>query len=118
MYTAFNKNAKRLHRHKRIRAKISGTAECPRISVFRSNMYITASLVDDVNGRTLAYSTSAKLGLDNPSNCAAATAVGADLAKKAKELNISKAVFDRSGYAYHGQVKCLAEACREGGLAF
>lgn len=118
MYTVFNKNAQRLHRHVRIRAKISGTAECPRISVFRSNKFIYASLIDDTTGKTLASSDSSKLGLDNPSNCEAATKVGEDLANKAKALNITKAVFDRSGYIYHGQVKAVAEACRKGGLAF
>ena len=118
MYSVFNKNKQRLHRHVRIRAKISGTPECPRISVYRSNKFIYAALVDDTTGKTLAASSSAKLGLDNPSNCEAAAKVGADLAAKAKALNIAKAVFDRSGYLYHGQVKALADACREAGLAF
>lgn len=118
MYTAFNKNKQRLHRHVRIRAKISGTAECPRISVYRSNKFIYAALIDDVTGKTLASSDSSKLGLDNPSNCEAASKVGEDLANKAKDLKIVKAVFDRSGYLYHGQVKAVAEACRKGGLVF
>lgn len=118
MYTVFDKNAQRKHRHVRIRAKISGTSDCPRISVFRSNKFIYASLIDDVNHKTLCSSSSAKLNLENPSNCEAAKAVGQDLAKKASELKITKAVFDRSGYLYHGQVAALAEACREGGLVF
>jgi large subunit ribosomal protein L18 len=118
MYTVFDRNAQRLHRHVRIRAKISGTAACPRISVYRSNKFIYAALIDDEAKKTLCSSSSAKLGLDNPSNCAAATAVGDDLAKKAKALNVSKVVFDRSGYLYHGQVKALADACRKGGLVF
>ncbi len=118
MYSAFNKNKQRLHRHIRIRAKVKGTADRPRISVFRSNKFIYAALVDDTTGKTLAASSSAKLGLDNPSNCEAAAKVGADLAAKAKALNIAKAVFDRSGYLYHGQVKALADACRKAGLAF
>ena len=118
MYTAFNKNKQRLHRHVRIRSKISGTAECPRISVYRSNKFIYASLIDDVTGKTLVSSDSSKLNLENPSNCEAAAKVGEDLANKAKELKIVKVVFDRSGYLYHGQVKALAEACRKGGLAF
>jgi large subunit ribosomal protein L18 len=118
MYTAFDKNAQRKHRHIRIRAKISGTAECPRIAVFRSNKFIYASLIDDVSKKTLATSSSDKLQLDNPSNCDAAAKVGEDLAKKAKDLKITKVVFDRSGYLYHGQVKALADACRKGGLAF
>lgn len=118
MYTAFDKNKQRLHRHIRIRAKVKGTADRPRISVYRSNKFIYATLVDDTTGKTLASSSSAKLGLDNPSTCEAASKVGADLAAKAKELKIEKAVFDRSGYLYHGQVKALADACREAGLAF
>ena len=118
MYSVFNKNKQRLHRHVRSRAKISGTPECPRISVYRSNKFIYAALIDDVAGKTLAAVDSSKLGLDNPSNCEAATKVGEELAKKAADLKIAKAVFDRSGYLYHGQVKALAEACRKGGLAF
>jgi large subunit ribosomal protein L18 len=86
--------------------------------VYRSNKFIYAALIDDEAKKTLCSSSSAKLGLDNPSNCAAATAVGDDLAKKAKALNVSKVVFDRSGYLYHGQVKALADACRKGGLVF
>jgi large subunit ribosomal protein L18 len=118
MYTTFNRNKQRLHRHVRIRGKISGTAECPRISVYRSNKFIYAALIDDDKAITLASSSSAKLGLENPSNIDAAKKVGLDIAEKAKALNITKVVFDRSGYAYHGQVKALADAAREGGLIF
>lgn len=118
MYTVFNKNKQRLHRHVRIRAKVKGTMERPRISVYRSNKFIYAALIDDTTGKTLASSSSAKLGLDNPSNVDAASKVGADLAAKAKALKIEKAVFDRSGYLYHGQIKALADACREAGLSF
>jgi large subunit ribosomal protein L18 len=118
MYTVFNKNKQRLHRHVRIRAKVKGTASRPRISVFRSNKFIYAALVDDTCGKTLAASSSAKLGLDNPSNCEAASKVGADLAEKAKKLGVETVVFDRSGYLYHGQVQALAEACRKAGLVF
>ena len=118
MYTPFDRNAQRKHRHVRIRAKIHGTAERPRISVYRSNKFIYASLVDDTAHKTLCSSSSAKLGLENPSNCAAAEAVGEDLAKKALALNVKEVVFDRSGYLYHGQVKALAEACRKAGLVF
>lgn len=118
MYTTFNRNKQRLHRHVRIRGKISGTAECPRISVYRSNKFIYAALIDDDKAITLASSSSAKLGLENPSNIDAAKKVGLDIAAKAKALNITKVVFDRSGYAYHGQVKALADAAREGGLIF
>ncbi|MCI1735861.1 MAG: 50S ribosomal protein L18 [Bacilli bacterium] len=118
MYTTFDRNAQRLHRHVRVRAKISGTASCPRISVFRSNKFIYAALINDEKHATLASSSSAKLGLDNPSNVAAATKVGEDLAKKALALGAKKVVFDRSGYLYHGQVKAVAEACRKAGLVF
>lgn len=118
MYKTFDKNAQRKHRHVRVRAKISGTASCPRVSVFRSNKFIYASLVDDTKHVTLASSSSAKLGLDNPSNCDAANKVGLDLAKKAKDLKLTNVVFDRSGYLYHGQVKAVAEGLREGGLVF
>lgn len=118
MYTTFNRNKQRLHRHIRIRGKISGTTTCPRISVYRSNKFIYAALIDDDKAVTLASSSSAKLGLENPSNIDAAKKVGADIAEKAKALSITKVVFDRSGYAYHGQVKALADAAREAGLIF
>lgn len=118
MYTAFNKNAQRLHRHVRIRAKVKGTAARPRVSIYRSNKFIYASLIDDDARKTLASSSSAKLGLDNPSNVDAATKVGEDLAQKAKDLKIEAVVFDRSGYLYHGQVKAVAEAMRKAGLTF
>ncbi len=118
MYTTFDRNAQRKHRHIRVRAKISGTASRPRISVFRSNKFIYAAIIDDDAKKTLCSSSSDKLSLENPSNCDAATKVGEDLAKKAKDLKIKEVVFDRSGYLYHGQVKALAEACRKAGLVF
>ena len=118
MYTVFDKNAQRLHRHVRIRAKIQGTAARPRVSIYRSNKFIYASLIDDEAGKTLASSSSAKLNLDNPSNVAAAAKVGEDLAAKAKDLKVTTVVFDRSGYLYHGQVKAVAEAMRKASLVF
>ncbi len=118
MYTPIDKNAQRIHRHRRIRAKISGTASRPRVSVYRSNRYIYASLIDDQKGVTLCSSASNRLGLENAGNCEAAAAVGQDLASKAKALDIETVVFDRSGYVYHGQVKALAESLRENGLVF
>ena len=118
MYTVFDKNAQRLHRHVRIRAKIQGTAARPRVSIYRSNKFIYASLIDDEAGKTLASSSSVKLNLDNPSNVAAAAKVGEDLAAKAKDLKVTTVVFDRSGYLYHGQVKAVAEAMRKAGLVF
>lgn len=118
MYTTFDKNKQRLHRHVRIRAKICGTKECPRVSIYRSNRYIYASLIDDKAGKTLASIGSDKLGLTNSIDTAAAKKVGEELAKKAKKLKITTAVFDRSGYLYHGRVKALADALRENGLKF
>lgn len=116
MYTTFNREAQRKHRHVRVRAKISGTAARPRISVYRSNKFIYAAIINDEEHKTLASSSSAKLGLDNPSNCEAAKATGLNLGKKALDLGIKEVVFDRSGYLYHGQVQALADALREAGL--
>jgi large subunit ribosomal protein L18 len=118
MYTTFNRNKARLHRHVRVRAKISGTTERPRVSVFRSNKFIYAQLIDDSKNVVLASSSSDKLGLDNPSNVDAAKKVGEDLAQKALGKGVKTVVFDRSGYLYHGQVKALAEALRAAGLVF
>lgn len=94
-------------RHKRIRATISGTAERPRVSVFRSNKFIYAQLIDDVKGHTLAQAQA-----NDPKK------VGVDLAKAAKGAKITKVVFDRGGYLYTGKIKALADALREGGLTF
>lgn len=118
MYSTFNREAQRQHRHVRVRAKISGSAARPRVSIYRSNKFIYAALVDDTAHKTIAATSSAKLGLDNPSNIDAAKATGADLAKKALALGVAEVVFDRSGYIYHGQVQALADALREGGLKF
>lgn len=106
-------------RHKRVRNKISGTPERPRLSVYKSLTGIYAQLIDDVNGKTLAVaSTLDKEVKTKASNIAAATEVGALLAKRAEKAGIKAVVFDRSGYQYHGKVKALAEAAREGGLEF
>jgi large subunit ribosomal protein L18 len=113
-----SKNAIRLRKHARIRAKISGTAECPRLCVFRSNKNIEVQIIDDVKGVTLVCSSSETLKIENGSNIAAATLVGADVAKKAIAKNIKKIVFDRGGYVYHGRVQAIAEAAREAGLEF
>jgi large subunit ribosomal protein L18 len=118
MYTSFDKNAQRKHRHVRIRAKVSGTASRPRISVFRSNKYIYAALIDDEKAVTLASTSSLKLKLEKPATVEAASKVGAEIGKLALDLGIKEAVFDRSGYLYHGVVKALAEAARETGLVF
>jgi large subunit ribosomal protein L18 len=98
-------------RRVRIRSKVKGTPKRPRLSVFRSHKHISAQLIDDVAGETLVASSGG-------GNVAAAGEVGRDLAKKALELKIKKVVFDRGGYKYHGRVKALAEAAREGGLEF
>ena len=118
MVSKQSKNVSRVRRHARVRSKISGTPECPRLCVYRSNKNIEAQLIDDVNKVTLVASSSMSLKLENGSNIDAAKAVGSDLAKKAKAKKIKKVVFDRSGYIYHGRVKALAEAAREAGLEF
>lgn len=113
-----SKNVSRVRRHARVRAKISGTAEAPRLCVYRSNKNIEAQLIDDVKGVTLVASSSMSLRLANGSNIEAAKAVGKDIAEKAVAKGLKKVVFDRSGYIYHGRVKALAEAAREAGLEF
>lgn len=105
------KQQKRHRRHKKIRAKISGTAQVPRLCVFKSNKYIYAQLIDDQKGRIIAFS---KDGL----SVAQAKKAGELIAKKALENKIEKVVFDRAGYKYHGRVKALAEGVREAGLKF
>src|SRR5687767_10129598 len=107
---------RRLKRRRRVRAKVVGTAERPRISVFRSNRGISAQLVDDLNGNTLAAVQWTEFR--DVSKADQAAKVGAALAERAKAAGIERAVFDRGGYQYHGRVKALAEAAREGGLAF
>ena len=118
MVSKESKNIARVRRHARVRAKISGTPECPRLCVYRSNKNIEAQLIDDVNRCTLAASSSMALRLANGSNIEAAGKVGEDLAKKALANGLKKVVFDRSGYVYHGRIKALAEAAREAGLEF
>ena len=118
MISKESKNVSRLRRHARVRRKISGTSECPRLCLYRSNKNIEAQIIDDLKGVTLVASSSMSLKLENGSNVEAAKLVGADIAKKAKAKKINKVVFDRSGYIYHGRVQALAEAAREGGLEF
>ena len=109
----------RIKRHKRIRSKISGTAQCPRLCVFRSTNNIYAQLIDDVAGVTLAQASSfVKSNEGNGGNKEAAKAVGKLIAQRAAEKNIVDVVFDRGGNIYHGRVKELAEGAREGGLNF
>ena len=114
-----NTNAQRLKRHKRVRAKTSGTPEMPRLNVFRSEANIYAQVIDDVNGVTLASASSLDKAIEGyGGNIAAATAVGKLVAERAKAKGIETVVFDRGGYLYHGRVKALAEGAREGGLKF
>jgi large subunit ribosomal protein L18 len=112
------KQAVRLKRRRRVRAKVTGTAERPRIAVFRSNRGMSAQLIDDVAGRTLAAVNWTEGDVKTLSKMEQATRVGAMLAERAKAAGIETAVFDRGGYQYHGRVKALAEGAREGGLAF
>ena len=112
------KNVARVRKHLRVRAKISGTAEKPRLCVFRSNKHIEAQIIDDTKGATLVSCSSVQLKLANGSNCEAAAKVGAELAKRALAKGIEVVAFDRGGYLYHGRVAALAEAAREGGLKF
>ena len=112
-------NAQRLKRHKRVRGKISGTAEMPRLNVFRSEANIYAQVIDDTTGMTLVSASSLDKAIDGyGGNIAAATAVGKLVAERALAKGIDTVVFDRGGYVYHGRVQALAEAARESGLKF
>jgi len=114
-----NTNAQRIHRHKRVRSKVSGTPERPRLNVFRSETNIYAQIIDDTKGVTLVSASSMDKEFDGKgSNCEAAKKVGQQLAQRAKDKGIDTVVFDRGGYLYHGRVKALAEGAREGGLEF
>lgn len=114
-----NTNAQRLKRHKRVRSKISGTPERPRLNVFRSNANIYAQIIDDVNGVTLVSASTLDKTFDGATgNKEAARQVGKLIAERAKAKGIENVVFDRGGYIYHGRVQELAEGAREGGLEF
>ena len=114
-----NTKAQRVRRHQRVRGKISGTAERPRLSVFRSENNIYAQIIDDVAGNTLVSASSVeKVFEGNGGNCEAAKKFGAAIAERALQKGIEEVVFDRGGYIYHGRVKALAEGAREGGLKF
>lgn len=115
-----SRNSVRVIRHARVRKTISGTAERPRLSVFRSNANIFAQVIDDVSGTTLvaASSIDKEMKLANGGNAEAAKKVGELVARRALAKNITTVVFDRGGYIYHGRVKALAEAAREAGLKF
>lgn len=119
MVSKIDTNKTRLTRHKRVRGKISGTAERPRLAVYRSLSHIYAQIIDDVNGVTLcAASTTEKDFKEYGGNVEAALEIGKTIAKRAVEKNITEVVFDRGGYVYTGRVKALADGAREGGLKF
>ena len=120
MITKTNKNAVRKRRHAHVRRTITGTAERPRLNVFRSNKHISAQLIDDVAGVTIASASSLdkELKLENGGNIEAARQVGELVAKRALEKGHETIVFDRGGYLYHGRVQVLADAAREAGLKF
>ena len=112
-------NAQRIRRHKRVRAKISGTPEHPRLNVFRSASNIYAQVIDDVTGKTLVAASSLEKGFEcEGTKTDAARQVGMMVAERAKAAGIETVVFDRGGYVYHGRVQALAEGAREGGLQF
>ena len=119
MVKTVNKKAMRLHRHVRVRGKISGTPECPRLNVFRSNANIYAQVIDDVNGVTLVSASTLEKEFEGATgNAEAAKKVGLVLAERAKAKGIEEVVFDRGGCVYHGRVAALADGAREGGLKF
>lgn len=112
-----DKNLARLRRHRRVRGKISGTAEYPRLDVFRSSKHIYAQIIDDVSGTTLVAASSLDKGFEGlGGNAEAAAKVGEAIAEKAIAKGIKKVVFDRGGFVYHGRVKALADGARKGGL--
>ena len=111
--------AQRIKRHNRVRGKISGTAERPRLCVFRSENHIYAQIIDDVAGNTLVSASTVEKSFEGKgSNIAAAKKIGALIAERALKKGLEDVVFDRGGYIYHGRVKALAEGAREGGLKF
>ena len=119
MVRRIDKNAMRLKRHVRVRGKISGTPECPRLNVFRSNANIYAQIIDDVNGVTLVSANTLEKDFEGATgNCEAAKKVGQIIAERAKAKGIEQVVFDRGGYIFHGRVAALAEGAREAGLKF
>lgn len=118
MFKPVDKNAQRIKRHGRSRVHLSGSAERPRLNVFRSNKAIYAQIINDVAQTTLVSASSLELKEVNGGNIAGAAAVGKLIAEKALEKGIKTVVYDRGGYIYHGRVKALAEAAREAGLEF
>ena len=112
-------NAQRLKRHKRVRGKVSGTSERPRLNVFRSETNLSAHFIDDSKGCSLVSASSLEKGLEGKGNiCEAAAKVGEAIGQRAKDKGIDTVVFDRGGYLYHGRIKALAEGARKAGLEF
>ncbi|MRX72529.1 50S ribosomal protein L18 [Bacillus lacus] len=120
MITKVSKNETRKRRHARVRAKLVGTAERPRLNVFRSNKHIYAQLIDDANGVTVASASTLDkdLSLESTANLEAAQKIGQLVAERAVEKGVKSVVFDRGGYLYHGRIQALADAAREAGLEF
>lgn len=118
--SAKQKREARIRRHRRVRKKVRGTAERPRLAVFRSNKHITAQVIDDLTGRTLAAASTHEADLRGGAtgNIEAATAVGRLVAERAKAAGVDQVVFDRGGFIYHGRVAALADAARDAGLEF
>ena len=118
--TTTQKQRLRVRRHRRVRKRVTGTAERPRLAVFRSNKHISAQVIDDVSGRTVASASTVEADLRGPStgNKDAAAKVGRLVAERAKSAGVSRVVFDRGGFLYHGRVAALADAARENGLEF
>lgn len=117
MLKQFDRKGARAHRHRRVRVKVAGTAQRPRLSVYRSLHHVYAQLIDDETGRTLASASTAQLK-NGQKDVEAAAAVGRAIAERAKAAGVTAAVFDRGGFLYHGRVRALAEAAREAGLEF
>lgn len=118
MITKPDKNKTRQKRHARVRGKVSGTAKCPRLNVYRSNKNIYAQVIDDVAGVTLVSASTLDQKINGKTKTEQAAAVGAAIAKKAVAKGIKEVVFDRGGYLYHGRIEALADAARENGLEF
>ena len=118
MIKKVSKNQNRVKRHLRIRKHLSGTPECPRIAVFRSNKHIAVQVIDDVNQKTLLSSSTEQLNVVNGGNVEGSKLVGKDIAKKCLDAGIEHVVFDRGGYIYTGRIAALADAAREAGLKF
>ena len=118
MITKEQKNKKRIRVHDRIRKRLQGSAERPRLSIYRSTSHIYAQIIDDLKGQTLVSASTAEAKSKTGGNLAAAKEIGKQVAEKAKGKGITQVVFDRGGYLYHGRVKALADAAREAGLKF